>query len=374
MDRTDAIVVGAGVVGLAVARALARAGREVIVLERERLIGSHTSARNSEVIHAGIYYPKGSAKARLCVAGKRMLYAYAAAAACRTGGSARSSSRPSRTQEGALDGDRRGGGGPTASRTMRPLSRAELAGMEPALRASAGLLSRLDRDHRQPRADAEPTGRDRGRRRARWRFAPGSLAARPVAGGSRSSVDGRAAAASGSSSRRGSLVNAAGLFAGEVAAAIEGLRAAHAARGLLLQGQLFQRVGRVPFGHLIYPVPERDGLGVHLTLDMAGQGALRAGHRVGRGHRLQPRRRAAARASTPRSAATGPGSADGALTPDYTGIRPKLAPAGGAATDFLIEGPETHGLAGPRQPLRHREPGPHRLARHRRGGGGAAQG
>ena len=140
MDRTECVVVGAGVVGLAVARTLARAGREVIVLEAERLIGSHTSSRNSEVIHAGIYYPKGSAKARLCVRGREMLYAYCAARGVPHRRLGKIIVATEDAQAGALSGIAAAAAGNGVD-DLRALGPAELRALEPALRGVAGLLS-----------------------------------------------------------------------------------------------------------------------------------------------------------------------------------------------------------------------------------------
>lgn len=341
MDRTDAVVVGAGVVGLAVARALARAGCEVIVLERERLIGSHTSARNSQVIHAGIYYPRGSAKARLCVEGRRMLYDYAASHGVphRKIGKIIVATEPG--QEGALEGVAAAAAG-NGVEEMRFLSAADLGVMEPALRASAGLLSGttgIIDSHAlmlSLRGEIEDAG-------GAVAVETGFLRARPLAGGGF-----EVEAASGTERvaiEAGILVNAGGLFAGEVAAGIEGLEPPFRREIFYCKGNYFGVSGRVPFDHLIYPIPERDGLGVHLTLDMGGRGKFGPDTEWidGIDYSLDPRRGDGFYAAIRRY---WPGLADGALSPDYTGIRPKLAPAGGAATDFTIEGPETHGLAG----------------------------
>lgn len=340
MDRTDAIVVGAGVVGLAVARALAHAGREVIVLERERLIGSHTSARNSEVIHAGIYYPKGSAKARLCVAGRRMLYDYAATHGVphRRIGKIIVATEPG--QEDALDGVAAAAAG-NGVEEMRFLSRTELAAMEPALRASAGLFSGTTGiiDSHALMLSLQGEIEDAGGAIA---LETGFLGARPVAGGFEvEAVSGAERVTLGT----GILVNAAGLFAGEVGGGIEGLTPPWRREVHYCKGNYFSVSGRVPFDHLIYPIPERDGLGVHLTIDMGGKGKFGPDTEwiESIDYSLDPRRGDGFYAAIRRY---WPGLPEGALVPDYTGIRPKLAPAGGPATDFTIEGPERHGLPG----------------------------
>ena len=342
MDRVECVVVGAGVVGLAVARGLARAGREVVVLEQERLIGSHTSARNSEVVHAGIYYPKGSAKARLCVRGREMLYAY-----CESRGvpHRRIGKIIVATAAGQEDELEKIAAAAAANGVddLRPLAAVEVRAMEPALRGVAGLLSPstgIIDSHAlmlSYQGEIEDTG---GAVALATRF----CAARPVrdregffveaeSGGERVTL------------ATDLLVNAAGLFAGEVAAGIEGLAAPWARRVWYCKGNYFGLATRVPFSHLIYPVPERDGLGTHLTLDLAGRG--RFGPDIewieGIDYSLDARRGDLFYAAIRRY---WPELPDGALAPDYTGIRAKLFPAGGPATDFVIEGPAAHGLPG----------------------------
>jgi L-2-hydroxyglutarate oxidase LhgO len=340
MDRVECVVVGAGLVGLAIARALACAGREVLVLEREALIGSHTSARNSEVIHAGIYYAKGSAKAALCVRGKALLYEYCASRGVphRRLGKIIVATEPG--QVAALAGIEAAAAANGVT-DLAPLDRADLAAREPALRGVAGLFSPSTGiiDSHALMLSLQGALEDRGGIVA---LQSRLIAAEPRGTGFAIRVE------SGGESLRletGLLVNAAGLFAGEVAASIEGLAPAARRRVHYCKGNYFSSSARVPFTHLIYPVPERDGLGVHLTLDLAGQGrfgpdtewvesidyALDAGR--GAGFYAAIRR-------------YWPGLPDGALAPTYTGIRPKLAPEGGPATDFLIEGPEDHGLPG----------------------------
>ena len=341
MDRTDCLVVGAGVVGLAAARALARAGREVIVLEAEALIGSHTSARNSEVIHAGIYYPEGSAKAEFCVRGRDMLYAYA-----ESRGVAHRRLGKIIVATGAEQIPLLGGIAAAAAANgagdLLPLDRGDLARLEPALGGVAGLLSPatgIIDGHGlmlSLRGEIEDQG---GAIALRSRF----LRAAPARGGGFAV----AVESGGEILTLGAdlLVNAAGLFAGEVARGVEGLDPAHRAEIHYCKGSYFAAGTRVPFRHLVYPVPERDGLGVHLTLDLGGRGRFGPDtewvERIDYG--LDPRRGDGFYAAIRRY---WPGLPDGALSPTYAGIRPKTAPAGGAATDFRIEGPETHGVEG----------------------------
>ena len=344
MFETDCVVVGAGVVGLAVARALALAGREVVILEREEQIGSHTSSRNSEVIHAGIYYPKGSAKARLCVAGRDRLHAYAAAHGVphRRLGKIIVATEPA--QAAALEGiaaaaAANGAGG------LEPLSAADLARLEPALRGAAGLLSPMTGivdSHALMLAYLGEVEDHGGSLALRTAF----LSAEPAGEGFR--VIAESATGSGTEAvelRTRVLVNAAGLFAGEAAARIAGLAAPHRREIFYCKGNYFSVAARVPFSRLIDPVPERDGLGVHLTLDMAGQGRFGPDTEwvSGIDYGLDATRCAGFHAAIRRY---WPSLPEGSLAPSYTGIRPKLFPEGGPATDFTIEGPEVHGLPG----------------------------
>lgn len=341
MDRTECVVVGAGVVGLAAARALARSGREVVVLEREGLIGGHTSSRNSEVIHAGIYYPRGSAKAGLCVRGRRLLYEYCA----RRGvphkrlGKIIVATEPE--QAGKLEAIAAAAAG-NGVEDLEPLTGAALARLEPALRGTAGLFSPSTGivDSHALMLSYLGEAEDHG---AVVAFNARLARARPKGAGFELKV----ALQGGETMRLATdlLVNAAGLFAGEAAAAVEGLGAPWRRTVHYCKGTYFATAGRVPFTRLIYPIPERDGLGVHLTLDMAG--AARFGPDVewveGIDYGLDPSRGDGFYAAIRRY---WPDLKDGALSPSYAGVRPKLAPAGGAATDFTIEGPEAHGLPG----------------------------
>ena len=348
MYETDCVVVGAGVVGLACARALAMAGREVVVLEREGLIGSHTSSRNSEVIHAGIYYPQGSAKARLCVAGRDRLYAYCESRGVphRRLGKIIVAAAPALAAalEGIAAAAARNGAG-----ELEPLSAADLGRLEPALRGAAGLLSPMTGiiDSHALMLAYQGEAEDHGATLAlRTRL----LAAEVTGGGIAVTAQsgGRSGGESGGETVRllaRGVVNAAGLFAGEVAAATLGLAPEHARGIFYCKGTYFSVAGRVPFRHLVYPVPERDGLGVHLTLDMGGQGRFGPDTEwvPGIDYGLDARRSAGFYAAI---RSYWPDLPDDSLSPSYTGIRPKLFPEGGPATDFAIEGPEVHGVAG----------------------------
>jgi L-2-hydroxyglutarate oxidase LhgO len=332
MDRVDCVVAGAGVVGLAVARALARSGREVVVLEREGLIGGHTSSRNSEVIHAGIYYARGSAKARLCVRGKHLLYEHCASRGVPHRRLGKIIVATADEQAGALDAidaAARGNG----VEDLQPLDRAGLARLEPALRGVAGLLSPSTGivDSHALMLSYLGEAEDHG---AMVAFNARLRAARPApAAGSRSRSRARARSRG---SRRGSWSTRPG---SSRARWRRRSRAGGplAAGGALLQGQLLRRRGRVPFSRLIYPVPERDGLGVHLTLDLAGAGRFGPDTQWVEGidYGLDASRGEGFYAAIRRY---WPGLRDGTLSPSYTGIRPKLHPEGGPATDFAIEG------------------------------------
>ncbi len=339
MESVDAVVVGAGVVGLAVARALSLGGREVLVLEASEAFGTGTSSRNSEVIHAGIYYPTGSAKARLCVEGKRMLYAYCAArgVAHRRIGKVLVASEAS--ERPVLDGYARKAAANGVA--LEPLSAADVARMEPAVRAVAGLWSEttgIVDSHGLMLAllgDAEGAG-------ATLVVHTPVLEGRAVEGG----FELRTGGDEPMGLRCTLLVNAAGLSAQRVARAIAGMPAAHVPPAFYAKGHYFTLAGRSPFSHLVYPMPDHAGLGIHVTLDLAGQ--CKFGPDVTRWPEapdyafedgLEPKFYAAIRRYWPELP-------DGALQPGYTGVRPKVSGPGDPAGDFMIQGPEVHGLAG----------------------------
>ena len=349
MDKVDCLVIGAGVVGLAVARALARAGREVVIVEAAQAIGTGTSSRNSEVIHAGIYYPQGSRKAALCVAGNRALYAYCAerGVAHRRCGKLIVATAEAQVAELQAIEARAIANGVT---DLRWLSAAEAQAMEPAVRCVRALFSPstgIVDSHGLMLAllgEAEQHG--------------AMLALdSPVLSGLVTPEGIIVRTGTGSDTDRGMdggmellahhVINSAGLQAQAVAASIEGFPAAQVPPCFYAKGNYYSLAGRSPFSHLVYPVPEPGGLGVHVTLDLAGQ--ARFGPDVEWvneiDYRVDPTRAqrfyAAVRAYWPELP-------DDALLPAYSGIRPKLGPAGGpeSSADFRIEDAATHGVPG----------------------------
>jgi len=339
MDRVEAIVVGAGVVGLAIGRALALAGREVLVLESERHFGAGTSSRNSEVIHAGIYYPAGSLKARLCVEGRRALYAYCAArgVAHRKLGKLIVATRTDQldTLQSILARALANG-----VENIAPIDAAEALRLEPQLACVGALHSRetgIVDSHGLMLAllgDLESAG---------GLLSCASPFARAERRGSGWIV--HTGGESPFALETDVLVNAAGLQAQDVARRIESLPAAHVPGLHLARGCYFQLSGRAPFSRLVYPVPVPGGLGVHLTLDLGGQ--ARFGPDVewidAIDYTVDPRRADSFYAEVREY---WPQLPDAALAPAYAGIRPKLSGPGEPAADFVIAGPESHGVPG----------------------------
>jgi L-2-hydroxyglutarate oxidase LhgO len=338
MDEFDCAVIGAGVVGLAVARALARKGREVIVLEAEGAIGTGTSSRNSEVIHAGIYYQEGSLKARLCVEGKQLLYDYAAERGLphRRCGKLIVATAPAQVaQLEAIAAKARANG----VDDLVLLSRAQARAMEPQLECLAALHSPstgIVDSHAlmlSLQGDLEQAGGVVALKSAvvRAECADGAIVLM---------------AQDGTALRCNSVVNAAGLAAPALARRFEGLPASAVPPAHFAKGSYFTLAGRAPFSHLIYPVPEAAGLGVHLTLDLGGQAKfgpdvqwvdspddLVVDPKRGDGFYAEVRK-------------YWPALPDGALIPGYAGIRPKISGPGEPARDFVIEGPAVHSVPG----------------------------
>jgi L-2-hydroxyglutarate oxidase LhgO len=342
LERVDALVIGAGVVGLAVARALALAGREVMVLEREATIGTGTSSRNSEVIHAGIYYPAGSLKARLCVQGKAMLYAYGTerGIAHQRCGKLIVANTPSQLAAlpAIIDKARANGVDDLAL-----LDRAQAQAMEPALQCLGAVWS--------PSTGIVDSHALMLALQGDLEHAGGLVACHAVVqslavienGIEVLTVDGLRLLAR-------TVVNAAGLDACALARRIDGLDPRHAPRAWYAKGNYFTLSGRSPFQRLIYPAPEPDkhlaGLGVHLTIDLGGQAKFGPDVQWTDDPldlQVDPARSDAFYAEVRRY---WPALPDGALLPDYAGIRPKISGPHEPAADFLIQGPAVHGVPG----------------------------
>lgn len=339
MERVDVVVVGAGVVGLAVARALALAGREVIVLEAAEAIGTATSSRNSEVVHAGIYYPPGSLKARFCVAGKRALYAYCGERGIpyrRCGKLLVATDARQLPKLEALRAQAEANGVTDLAR----LTAAEASAMEPALRCVAAYLSPstgIVDSHAfmlALRGDAEANG--------------AALAFRSPLERGRVRDDGIALEVGGAEPMQvlaRTVVNSAGLHAPRVAASITDFPPAHVPPTYYAKGNYYSLLGRPPFARLVYPMPNEAGLGVHITIDLGGQ--ARFGPDVEWIDRIDydvdPRRADGFYAAIREY---WPGLRDGQLAPGYAGIRPKIVGPDAKAADFVVQGPREHGVPG----------------------------
>jgi L-2-hydroxyglutarate oxidase LhgO len=340
----QAVVIGAGVVGLAAARALALAGHDTIVIERADAIGTGTSSRNSEVVHGGMYYPTGSLKAVFCVEGRRLLHAYCDShgVAHRKCGKlivATSAAETAKIEAIHALGVANGVEG------LRLLPGAEARALEPALSCTAALHSPetgIVDSHGLMLAlqgDLEDAG-------GMIAFETPVARIRRAGGGWSLETGGREPA----TIEADIIVNAAGLHAWDVARTVEPLPADAIPARIFAKGSYFACAGRPAFSRLIYPAPVDGGLGVHLTLDLAGR--MKFGPDVewlgdvdpdAIDYRVNPQRAEGFYAAI---RTYWPGLPDGALTADYSGVRPKLSQPGAPAADFLIQGAEIHGLPG----------------------------
>jgi L-2-hydroxyglutarate oxidase LhgO len=339
MDRIECVVIGAGVVGLAVARALAERGREVIVLEAGEAVGIGTSSRNSEVIHAGIYYPRGSLKADLCVRGRAMLYEYCDAHGVPYNRCGKLLVATARNQLPQLAAIQNKGLKNDVTDLVR-LSGAEAMALEPQLECVEAVLSPqtgIIDSHQFMLAlqgDAERNGAN-----VAFHTPVTDIDAR----------DGCFIVETGGDApmrfQADCVINSAGLQANTIARAIRGLDPRHVPPLYFAKGNYFSVSGRTPFDRLIYPMPNEAGLGVHLTIDMGGQAKFGPDvewiQKIG--YAVDPERANAFYAAI---RAYWPGLPDAALQPAYAGIRPKLSGPGQPAADFLIQGRAAHGKAG----------------------------
>lgn len=339
METIDTVVIGAGVIGLAVARELALAGHEVLILEARERFGTETSSRNSEVIHAGIYYSPGSLKARLCVAGKEQLYRYCTerGIAHRRIGKLLVACDAAELPQLAHYAERSAANGVL----LQSLTAAEIRQLEPAVCAVAGLYSPstgIIDSHGLMLAllgDAEQAGAI-------------LVTHTPVVAG-RITPDGVILQTGGDAPFEllcRAVVNSAGLYAQNVAHSLAGFPSKLIPPTFYAKGHYFTMSGRAPFQHLIYPMPDRAGLGIHVTLDLGGQckfGPDVSGWPAAPDDHfesgLEDKFYRAIRRYYP-------DLRDGALQPSYTGVRPKITGPMEPAGDFLIQGPSTHGIAG----------------------------
>ena len=348
MEQVDCVVVGAGVVGLAVAREMALQGRETILLEREASFGTISSARNSEVIHAGIYYPKDSLKAKLCVEGNRLLYAY-----CRTHQVSTQACGKLIVAADASQLDDLQAILYKAQNNQVPdikmISGAQAIALEPQLQCEAAVLSSSTGvvDSHGLMLSLLGGFEDAGGMVA---YQSPLLSAKPIGSNAAGGFELTIGGADGMTIQTKLLINCAGLSAPALAQKIEGLSKDLIPKAYFAKGNYFSLSGKSPFSHLIYPIPEPGGLGVHLTLDMGDQAKFgpdvewldideesQINYTVdqGRGDSFY----AAVRKYWP-------GLKDGSLQADYSGVRAKIVPPNAPAGDFYFEGPGQHQLNG----------------------------
>ena len=348
MDQVDCVVIGAGVVGLAVAREMALQGRETILLERESAFGTISSARNSEVIHAGIYYPKDSLKAKLCVEGNRMLYEY-----CRTHHVA---TQPYgklivASDESQLD-DLQAilyKAQQNQVPEIKMITGEQAKSMEPELHCSAAVLSATTGivDSHGFMLSLLGGFEDAGGMIA---YQSPLISAKPIGENAKDGFELVIGGADGMKIQTKLLINCTGMSAPAIAQKIEGLPQQQIPKAYFAKGNYFSLSGKSPFKHLIYPIPEPGGLGVHLTLDMGGQAKfgpdvewLEIDEESQIDYTVNPKRGEGFYEAVRRY---WPGLKDNALQPDYSGVRAKIVPPNAPAGDFCFNAPKDHGLEG----------------------------
>lgn len=349
MENTACVIAGAGVVGLAIAREMAMRGFETLVLEAEHMIGTQTSSRNSEVIHAGIYYEPGSLKAQFCIKGKEMLYHYAQAQNIPYKRCGKLIVATSEAQRAALDTiiERAEASG---VHDLQRLSAAEVQALEPAIQCTAALFSPTTGiiDSHALMLSLQGDAENHGAAIA-FNTEILSVVVEKDGGFAITTRDRESGEVYTLSAER--FINAAGLGAQAIARTITDLNPAHIPQLYLAKGNYFSALGKTPFSHLIYPVPEDGGLGVHLTLDLNGQ--MRFGPDVewldeedatnALDYSVNPQRGDSFYAAI---RSYWPDLPDGCLQPTYSGIRPKLSRKGETAADFKISGPQEHHISG----------------------------
>jgi len=337
-DQLDCVIVGAGVIGLAIARSLALAGREVIVLEAESEIGMHTSSRNSEVIHAGLYYPEGSLKATLCVKGRTLLYDYCErhhvpykrigkliVASHKAEKDKLLAIRSQAVRNGVMD--------------LRLVEKEEIQSLEPAITGQLGLLSPstgIIDSHSLMMAFLADIEANNGAILKRSRLQGASVTRH----GFKLQIEGTDAEVECKT-----LVNAGGLLAESVARSISGLDPEKISKIRYAKGHYFAYGGKSPFRHLVYPLPTDGGLGVHATNDLSG--ALRFGPDVEWIDSIDYEFDASRLQHFVESIKKYfPGLDIDKMSPGYTGIRPKISGPGESPQDFVIQGAQSHGVNG----------------------------
>jgi L-2-hydroxyglutarate oxidase LhgO len=340
MNGVDCVVIGAGVIGLSVARALARAGREVFILERERHFGMHTSSRNSEVIHAGIHYEPGSLKARLCVAGRDLLYRYCAErgiAHRRCGKFTVAATDDQLATLEKIESNARANG----VLDLEWLDGSQARQAEPELRCIRALSSPstgIIDSHALMQsllADAEAGG-------ASIAYGTEVTSMRRAPGGMEIAVNGESAPVA----QARMVINSAGLQAHRVAACIEDFPPQHIPKVSFAKGSYFALSGASPFSRLVYPAPRAGGhLGIHMTLDLGGKARFGPDTEWVEGidYAVDPQR---VNLFTDVIRRYWPGLDEARLYPAYAGIRPKISGPGQPARDFCISEPKEHGVAG----------------------------
>ena len=348
MDRVDCVVIGAGVIGLAVAREMALQGRETILLERESTFGTISSARNSEVIHAGIYYPKDSLKAKLCVEGNRMLYEYCRShhVATQPYGKLIVASDESQVNDlQAILYKAQQNNVPE----IKMLTGEQAKSMEPELQCSAALLSASTGivDSHGFMLSLLGGFEDAGGMIA---YQSPLISAKPIGSKAQDGFELEIGGADGMKIQTKLLINCAGMSAPAIAKKIEGLAQEQIPKAYFAKGNYFSLSGKSPFKHLIYPIPEPGGLGVHLTLDMGGQAKfgpdvewLEIDDENQIDYTVNPKRGDGFYAAVRKY---WPGLKDNALQPDYSGVRAKIVQPNSPAGDFCFNTPKDHGLEG----------------------------